>query len=60
MKIAISNPDFAFETDLQVSQRRWPFLHWKILVGGAISSRHTWSKMSKRFSLVGNLLDTLE
>ena len=41
MKIAISNPDFAFETDLQVSQRRWPFLHWKILVGGAISSRHT-------------------
>ena len=29
-------------TYLQVSQRRCPFLHWKILVGGAISSRHTW------------------
>ena len=26
---------------LQVSQIRWPFLHWKILVGGAISSKHT-------------------
>ena len=26
---------------LQVSQRRCPFLHWKILVGGAISSKHT-------------------
>ena len=28
-------------THLQVSQRWCPFLHWKIRLGGAISSKHT-------------------
>ena len=27
--------------DLQDSQMWWPLLHWKILVGGAISVKHT-------------------
>ena len=29
---------------LQVLQRRCPFLHWKIRVGGIISSKQTWDQ----------------
>ena len=32
---------FLILSHLQVSQMRCPFLHWKIRVGGAISSKHT-------------------
>ena len=39
-------------THLQVSQTRWPFLHWKIRVGGIISSKQTWDRGSNLFHMV--------
>ena len=35
------------ELYLQGSQMRCPFLHWKMRVGGTISSKHTWSILWK-------------
>ena len=38
---------WGIELYLQGSQMRCPFLHWKMRVGGTISSKHTWSILWK-------------
>ena len=44
---------------LQAPHTKWPWTHWKICIGGAISSKHTWIRKKRRRKEFQTLPDIL-